>query len=451
MVRETMPPEAELEVPAHHLRRIMDPRLRRAWGLSLAGLLLVALLGIVLLSGTKSPAVPRPKYVPGGVPLETQYDYVGYQFSSSNPFANGKMLVTAMNTRRETHVYRFDMQTGEVLGEVRSGGVVHDEADDALLLMTRETRTRPEEQPQAVQLMRSLLQDLRLVSKEPPRERLDFWAQPGEATSPVLIGSAHEWVGSGGWEHASPRGNYYRVFTSCDEHLVVDIGKARLLALPPARSGNGGWWSDNEVLFLAPNGDMALHNVETRMSGVLFSIGDIQSFLRSHGLALSPGSNHYSVLSAWHKDHFEFCLVDNFYGQKSSWLVKIDRSGPALRLLSTTFPFARLGRFNGAGTHYVHSGERETGDQSAVYLYDIATSKTLTLVPPTPGATAYSLPNFYGDRIVYVQDKTIRSTNLDGSGQRILFPPQKAESPAEAAGAPPHPAADVAEKAGARF
>jgi len=50
-------------------------------------------------------------------------------------------------------------------------------------------------------------------------------------------------------------------------------------------------------------------------------------------------------------------------------------------------------------------------------------------VPGARGENYYSLPNFHGDSVIYVQNNALMRMGADGTGKKILFPPQKNKKP----------------------
>jgi hypothetical protein len=73
----------------------------------------------------------------------------------------------------------------------------------------------------------------------------------------------------------------------------------------------------------------------------------------------------------------------------------------------------------------VYCGETETGDSSAVYLYDLSTSQTTAIVPGKKTEGYFSIPNFYRDNIIYIQNNMLWAVEFDGSNRRVLFPASK--------------------------
>ena len=328
----------------------------------------------------------------------------------------GKFYVFASDSQCRYRSYLCDLEAGKVVGEGAMPPVCT-AADGAELYEMRENSTQS-----SSRLPREILRKIGFNIKPAPRERVDYWAYSKAKKEPVLAGSVHEMAGAAGGEQASPLGNYYRAWTTCNDHVLIDLKNLRMTTLPPAKIWMGGWWSNDEILFVAPNGDLMLYDVRTGQSEVLFSTQQLESFLASHGISLPPLKN-YIIMSAWAGDHYEFFLAKSLYDKERSWLAKIDKEKRSPVLLDSSFPFARTGHLNGAATHYVFSGETETADSNAVYLYDRTTSQTLTLVPGAADQKYFSMPNFYGDWVIYRDGKSLRRMKLDGSDNRPVFPP----------------------------
>jgi len=412
------------------LRRIMDLYQHRSWRLLFAGLLLVLLVSVVVLSGISHRAGKPPRFALKKVELSGSYKRVSYDFLSPNPFADGKAWIMAQDKKGGYHDYLFNLGTDKVEGVCEGQcPLVFNERDNIVLLQSREFKRPRPSTPGFVQDMDEFMQKIGLI-KRTDRDRVEFWIQPGAREKPILVGTAYERTGAGGSEQVSPQANYYRVCTTCGEHLLIDLKGAKMRELPPARLATGGWWSNDEILFFTPDGDLMLYNAQSTESSIVFSLQQIQAFLQSHGWSSSSSGGRCWILSAWNGDHFELYLgemLSRRSQQTKGWLIKIDKAKKELLLVADAFPFARLGHLNGAGTHYVYCGERETGDSNAVYVYELKTGQTLPLVPGLPSEQYFSLPNFHKDKIIYVQEDALWSMNLDGSGKRLLFPPKQAE------------------------
>jgi hypothetical protein len=93
-------------------------------------------------------------------------------------------------------------------------------------------------------------------------------------------------------------------------------------------------------------------------------------------------------------------------------------------LLRRNFKFKWSGNFNAGQTYYVYDGESGPvgrGGNGGVFLLDLVSSNTITLVPPDN--KGYAIPRFYNGTNVYFRNRELWSSKLDGSGNTRLFPP----------------------------
>jgi hypothetical protein len=373
--------------------RKLLPWLATALGLAIA---------LLIYFGIKSAARPAhgkltlsPTVPPGLTVLQ-------YDFMAPDPFIQGHAWVFARDAAGGLHYYYVDMDTGVPVAEGSSIAqpLVYDAAGGRLLTERRQRRGLIDRLHDE-----GLLEWAVDLGQLKPRtsDRIDFqiWSAGDEA--PIDVGFSTERHGGGGGAQVSPRLDRYRFQTTTGDHAVIDVIDGTMTRLPPTKSWMGGWWSDDELLFIAPNGDLLLHDLSTRTSAPLFTMTQIDAFLTSHGLKLQM-PDFYGLISAWDpdKDRFAFFIAENLYLTERSWLIRIDRDKRALTLLTRDFPFDRLGRINGPATLYVYTGEPAAGGPDAVHLHDIDAGASRTLVSGSPGATRFSLPAFHRDRVVYM-------------------------------------------------
>jgi hypothetical protein len=77
--------------------------------------------------------------------------------------------------------------------------------------------------------------------------------------------------------------------------------------------------------------------------------------------------------------------------------------------------------------HYLYAGENGrfgSGGNGGVFLLDLASNTTRTLVPPD-NSGQYSLPRFYSDSAIYFTNREPWRIDLNGSNAVRLFPPDK--------------------------
>jgi len=341
-----------------------------------------------------------------------------FDLSSFNPFVGGKTWIHYNMQASTGHPSSllYDIDSMKIQGSVEGAWPESFyEGKQRTLCVLREfsdTKT-------LLDRARSFLEGLGLPFGGGKQDRVYFYVLgPGQA--PIHLGMAHERKGAGNNGQPAPDGRFYRVQTTCDEHLIVDLDSLSFERIQPAKDWQGGWWSRSEILYMNLRGDLEIYDANRKRYETVMAFPDIEKFISENGLRLGFGGQ-YALLPAWGQEEDQFYLASNQYLQKPDWLVKLDKEERRLVLVSRSFPFARLGRFNYEGTHYVFSGETETDDSSAVYLFDLGASQFTTLVQGTKSARYYSLPDFYQNEIIYKQDDTLWASNFDGTTKRVLF------------------------------
>jgi len=183
------------------------------------------------------------------------------------------------------------------------------------------------------------------------------------------------------------------------------------------------WCSDRELLYRNKSNDLEIYDVATDARRLALSFSDLARFLTSKNLALSS-PQFLSIMTEWNGRDYEIYLNGNWRSleEDERWLIKITRPDFKPQLVSRDFPFRRTGHFDISATKYVYSGETETHDSNAVYVRDIASGQEHLLVEGDPEKKYFSVPKFYGDRIIFVKDAAIWMMNGDGSNQEQLFP-----------------------------
>jgi hypothetical protein len=107
-----------------------------------------------------------------------------------------------------------------------------------------------------------------------------------------------------------------------------------------------------------------------------------------------------------------------------SFLFKVERSGPALKLVTRKFKFGYLGVFDGADANYVYNGESGPtglGGNGSIILRDLSNNTERVLVPQS-ATTQYALPRFYRDSLIYTRDRVLWRIDLNGSNNVRVLP-----------------------------
>jgi hypothetical protein len=210
-----------------------------------------------------------------------------------------------------------------------------------------------------------------------------------------------------------------------DEWFELCDFEARTMSQVPITGSLQGWWSEQEILVHEGSNNFVAFDVTTRKTHPVFSTEMVREFLIQNGL-----TNRGDVLRAvpvWNGRSYDFYLgpsakMDGLRGP-DSFLLKAERSGPGLKLVSRNFRYQWGGSLDSTGTRYLFQGESGVpgrGGDGAVYVRNVADGKVVTVVPPDNGGQ-YAIPRFYGDEVVYFSKRALYRTGLDGQGNSRLL------------------------------
>jgi hypothetical protein len=105
--------------------------------------------------------------------------------------------------------------------------------------------------------------------------------------------------------------------------------------------------------------------------------------------------------------------------------VKIDRPDGSLELMDRHFKFEWSGHLDAGNNFYLYCGWQRGKSSSAVYLRSLKTGQTRELAPPDLNhSSAFSMPFFYGEDVIYLRSNAVWRISADGSNNRRLFPPE---------------------------
>jgi hypothetical protein len=119
-----------------------------------------------------------------------------------------------------------------------------------------------------------------------------------------------------------------------------------------------------------------------------------------------------------------FALANSTLGG-NSFLLRADKTVPALKLVYRDFQFEWLGRLDEAGTRYLYSGEfgqPGRGGNGGVLPRNLTNNTSRTVVEPD-SSKQYAGPQFYGEDIIYRRNRQLwRLAPGETNGTRILPP-----------------------------
>jgi len=182
-----------------------------------------------------------------------------------------------------------------------------------------------------------------------------------------------------------------------------------------------GWWDNSQILFQGTNYDFELYDVNRRTTSPFIAHSNVKKFLREKGV---PEPLHASAFYVWNGRENLFYITDTHqrWLAEESFLIKVERPDGRFNLLSPNFKFEWSDHFDSSGGLYLH-GALESGQGSdGVFVRDLLTRTNIVLVEPT-SAKYHSIPQFYGDSVIYLRSNVLWRINLDASHNVRLFPP----------------------------
>jgi hypothetical protein len=388
--------------------------------------LLLLFIGFLLISSFSRSDPNAPRYVPVKTQPSGPFGSVHYDWGGATPFVGGKVWIFTILSRTNGHEFLFDLEKRKVLGELFNGGAVFANQDQTKLLCGG----RASMDTSIKGSLSALLSKLSHGKLHFHTNRIDtYWILDLRNNSARRLGGLSQWPGTGSNWRPSPGFRFgYNVPNNGEEgssFFLYDLDLETFQKIQFA--GNlRGWWDDRRVLIKKPTGDLVLYDVLAQTTSTLFDLETISRRLRELGIPDDPAT--LTTYSIWNGTNYEFNLVAkqgwNWYSN-GSFMVKIDRSSPALSLFRPNFKFGWQGTFNATETQYVYDGEPGAsgkGGNGGVFLLDLLSSNTTTLIPPD-NKGQYAIPRFYGNTVLYFRNRELWSVKADGSGNRRLFPP----------------------------
>lgn len=257
-----------------------------------------------------------------------------------------------------------------------------------------------------------------------------FWVVDLRRDAAVRLGqvSQHRAAGSSFKPSPDARYGYNKPIGSFQtaEFFVCDLEQGKLTRV--AMDGwPQGWWDARNIILKTPGYDFILYNVATGSVSNLLSAASLAGFCAKAGLeAASPASAN--LFTVWDGNAETFYITDsNMKWQAAeSYLAQLQRPDGAPRLVWPRFKFEWSDHLDSTGRYYLYSGRQSGQASSAVFLRDLASGSIRTLVPDN-GGKYFSLPNFYGDKVIYERSNMLWQIDLTGSNNVRLFPPPRTE------------------------
>lgn len=401
--------------------------------------LLIA-LGMIFVATSSRNSPDAPKFVP--VQPQPQGPFgsgIHYDWGAAVPFQNDTVWIFMSSLRTnmtrsntyEFHEYLFDLRKRKVVGEITKGSAVFANSNQTKLLCTgRETIDASLKEKTRAWLAKVSNGMIRTNN-----ERTEsYWILDLRDNSARQIGSFGQFVGTGSSWVPSPGFRYgFNVPSSSGEgssFFVCDLEEGWLRKIKfTGKLCN--WWDERNILIATRDNTFVLFDVQSQKTKTVFTPEMLKASCREHEVKRwgPPAAPRLplNALSSWNGSNYEFYFSEamNWFSNQRSFLLKVDKSGPAIELFAHDFQFGYLGHLDAAGTHYVWNGETGIsgrGGNGAVYLRNLTNDIETTLVPPD-NKGQYALPRFYRDSVIYFRNRELWQVDLTGSNNVRLFPP----------------------------
>jgi hypothetical protein len=332
---------------------------------------------------------------------------------------------------RPPRLYWYDLRQKKVLGELFDADIPSLSSRDGSLLLVMGSESPESSRPD---WLAALLRALG-VKLSPPQRTETFWIVDTSRNSVKRVGSLSQHSRSSSLWHSSPdfRRGYTVPSTSMGSALYLcDLEQATLKRIP-IHGAPFGWWDDHDILINTAINQFDLLDIKTETTRTLFSpadfdklLADVASYTTLAGRAtVIPRAN-------WNGKSFDFYfgIRDQMTGLKgsNSFVLRASADSPQLTLLYPEFQFRYGGRFDRTGKHYLYPGQTGkpgASDNGAIYLQDLTSGGVSTIVPPAtnaPRLPSSTLPRFYGNEVIYLQNNRLHRIGLDGSNDSPVLP-----------------------------
>lgn len=388
----------------------------------IAGSVAFAITILVILLLAFANESKAPKFVSGAPATNAHWGSAWYPWTDDVPFQNGRaFFLVADSNNVVNHVYLYDLNQSAILGELVNFYLpLLQNRDGSRLLVGGPPPGLVSAYRTALAGAGKIFPSLGAAASRVP-DSLWVVETRNNSARRVLTG-----VFPGRW-HSSPDFRYGYCISDGKLRLLCDLESERVSQLSVAGDPIG-WWDSHTILAEVATNSLGLFDVQTSQSRTLLSAPQIHAFLATNDLP----DDMFGVraFANWNGRDYDFYLGRGSQmpsGPRyemlrptsgTSFLLKIDRNGPSLKLLYREFKFQPEGVLDAGGTRYLYEGARLDGE---IFLRDLQNDKLTTLVLPDKTG-AYTRPRFFGDEVIYFRRRQIRRVKLDGTGDKPLLP-----------------------------
>jgi hypothetical protein len=323
------------------------------------------------------------------------------------------------------HQYLYDLNSREVSGELLNGNAIFFNQDHSKLFCGGRESLTTSFKERMVGWIEKIW-----PGKTPLKANRGeaFWILDLRDNSSRRIGEFSQLSGAGSTWKPSPTFRFgYNTPTAASKGTLylcdLEWGQFRKLRI----SGKPqGWWDQQNILFKDSANNFVLLDVCSDKTNTLFTAKAIAQSLQDLDLPNDPAA--IGAFAQWNGRNYDtyFALANSIHGGKS-FLLRADKTGPALKLVCRDFQFEWLGHLDEAGTRYLYDGESGQpggGGNGGVFMRNLTNNTSRTLVEPDNGGQ-YALPRFYGEDIIYYRNRRLWLQALGETNSTQLLPPTR--------------------------
>ena len=347
-----------------------------------------------------------------------------YEFITPRPFEGGKMWV--LSGTNEYHCYLLDIGRRHILGELFNAVPVFMNGDQSRLLCKRRASREHSLRKKFSDFIERLTRGKIGFPVHWSDDVETFWLVDLKRNSSDRVGGVSQVPGGGTFFVPSPDFRYG--FTKSSnilqkpEFYLCDLEKNAF-----SRIGVDGWpidwWDETSIVIKDPNNNFVLYNVVTGKVSFLLSAAQVAAFFEQTNIKEDPSRT--GLVFVWNGHENDVYLTDTYkkWQAVESCLVKVERPGATLRLVSRNFKFEWSDHLHPTGNYYLFSGRESGHGSSGVFLRDLGSNTDRQLIPPDGDSKYFSIPRFYGNSVIYIRSNMLWQVDLNGSNSERLFPP----------------------------